>query len=277
MLKLVSWNLAHRSDAWRAVVDSGADVGLLQEACAPPPGLADRILCESEPWRTGGTGANRAWRTCIAQLNPSTRLKRHSVHPIDSAPAGALAVSCGGTLVAADVIDPSTRDSYTIVSMYAPWERPHTDTSGDWIYADASAHRLVSDLSVFIGQHRHRVIASGDLNILYGHGEDGSSYWAARYRSVFDRMAAIGLQFVGPQSPNGRCADPWPDELPPSSRNVPTYHSNRQTPASATRQLDFVFASTSIASKLQVVAKNGVEEWGPSDHCRIDITVNLGA
>jgi hypothetical protein len=131
---------------------------------------------------------------------------------------------------------------------------------------------------VFIGQqHAHRIIAAGDLNILYGHGEQGSPYWAARYQSVFDRLAAIGLQFVGPQYPNGRRADPWPDELPRTSLNVPTYHSNRQTPASATRQLDFVFASRSIASKIHVVARNGVDEWGPSDHCRLEITVNHGA
>ena len=28
--------------------------------------------------------------------------------------------------------------------------------------------------------------------------------WDARYRSVFERMAAIGMVFVGPQAPDGR-------------------------------------------------------------------------
>jgi hypothetical protein len=62
--------------------------------------------------------------------------------------------------------------------------------------------------------------------------------------------------------------------LPKDSKNVPTYRSSRQTPASATRQLDFVFASESIAHRVKVSALNGVEEWGPSDHCRIQIDVD---
>ena len=41
-----------------------------------------------------------------------------------------------------------------------------------------------------------------------------TSNWKGRYATVFDRMAAIGLPLVGPQYPNGRQADPWPDELP---------------------------------------------------------------
>ena len=275
MLKLASWNMAHRPDAWRALISSGLDVALLQEACAPPPDVASRISCESEQWQTRGGGANRTWRASVARLNPAIQLTHHAMHPVDTAPAGALAVSCTGTVAAADVIDPSNGEVFTLVSLYAPWERPHAGTSSDWIYADASAHRLVSDLSVFIGrQHGHRVIAAGDLNLLHGHGEHGSAYWATRYQSVFDRMAALGLQFVGPQFPNGRRADPWPDELPRTSLNVPTYHTNQQAPALATRQLDFVFASCTIADKVRVVARNGVEEWGPSDHCRIEILVN---
>ena len=113
----------------------------------------------------------------------------------------------------------------------------------DWIYSDASAHRIISDLSTFIGrQAGHRILAAGDLNILHEYGEHGSEYWAGRYGSVFDRMEALGLPFIGPQHPNGRQADPWPDELPRESKNVPTYHWDKD-PATATRQLDFVFAS----------------------------------
>jgi hypothetical protein len=138
-----------------------------------------------------------------------------------------------------------------------PWERPLKSTGGDWIYADASAHRLISDFSVLIGQQRgHRIVAAGDLNILYGHGEHGSRYWAARYQTVFDRIAILGMRFVGPQLPNGRKPDPWPDELPRESRNVPTFRTNQQTPATATRQLDFVFASEAIADRVMVRALN---------------------
>ena len=86
-------------------------------------------------------------------------------------------------------------------------------------------------------------------------------------------MDALGLAFVGPQAPNGRQAGPWPGELPPDSKNVPTYHSTRQTPETATRQLDFVFASKSLASSVTVRALNEPDRWGPSDHCVVEIVV----
>ena len=95
------------------------------------------------------------------------------------------------------------------------------------------------------------------------------------YATVFDRAEAMGLVCVGPQAPNGRQAQPWPSELPSDSVNVPTYHTNRQTPRTATRQLDFVFASESIASQVSAAALNQTHEWGPSDRCRIDIRVAL--
>ncbi len=39
------------------------------------------------------------------------------------------------------------------------------------------------------------------------------------------------------------------------------------------RQLDFVFASAAIADRVEVRALNEVQEWGPSDHCRVAIEV----
>lgn len=165
-------------------------------------------------------------------------------------------------------------DPFVCVSMYAPWTRPLTIAGGSWIISDASAHRVVSDISAFIGrQSCHRIIAAGDLNILYGYGDDGSAYWAGRYETVFKRMEALGLHFIGPQFPNGRLADPWPDELPRNSRNVPTYYSSRQTQATATRQLDYAFASRGFHERVTVSAMNGFNEWGPSDHCRLEIKI----
>src|SRR5690606_10810552 len=82
---------------------------------------------------------------------------------------------------------------------------------GSWMYADASTHRLISDLSALIGtQFGHRILAAGDLNILHGYGDHGSRYWAGRYASCFSRIQALGLTFVGPQAPNGKQAEPWP-------------------------------------------------------------------
>ena len=135
-------------------------------------------------------------------------------------------------------------------------------------------HRLISDLSVFIGQQKkHRILTAGDLNILYGYGEGKSKYWADRYKTIFTRMEALGLKFVGSQAPAGRIAELWPDDLPPSSKNVPTYHTNRQSPATATRQLDFVFFSFGFAEYLHVRAINDPTLWEPSDHCRVEIEI----
>ena len=36
MLKIVSWNIARRAEPWRVLLESDADIALLQKA-APPP------------------------------------------------------------------------------------------------------------------------------------------------------------------------------------------------------------------------------------------------
>jgi hypothetical protein len=126
---------------------------------------------------------------------------------------------------------------------------------------------------VLIGHQRgHKILAAGDLNILYGYGERGSSYWRDRYLSVFRRLEAIGLRFVGPQATEGgQQAFPWPSELPRGSKNVPTYRTRQGDPSTGTRQLDFLFASEDIADRVRVRAFNAPDEWGPSDHCRVQI------
>ena len=191
---------------------------------------------------------------------------------LTDAPYRGLAVSRPGTLAAA-LVAPRDGEPFFAVSIYGVWERPHELTRSAWIVADGSVHRLISDLSALVGQqYGHRILAAGDLNILKGYGEGGNRYWASRYETVFARMSALGLPFVGPQAPGGRRAEPWPAELPEESDNVPTYHPTRKSPASATRQLDFVFASTTLTD-IRVRALNEVDCWGPSDHCRVEIEV----
>ncbi|HZG38345.1 MAG TPA: hypothetical protein VEZ50_06635, partial [Nodosilinea sp.] len=104
-------------------------------------------------------------------------------------------------------------------------------------------------------------------------GDGGSTYWAGRYATIFQRMQALGLCFVGPQYPYGRSATPWPEELPQDSKNVPTYYHSRQTPETASRQLDFVFASKNMLADIHVQALNQPSQWGASDHCKIEINL----
>ncbi|MXW07445.1 MAG: hypothetical protein F4Z87_04865 [Gammaproteobacteria bacterium] len=265
-MKIVSWNMAHKYDSWRTLTEMKVDLALLQETCKPPSDVAEHIEIDPAPWRAGVRGR---WRTAIAKLSDRVCVEWLEPKPIASTSYQEFAVSTPGTLSAARIY-PISGDPIVVVSMCSEWERPHFSTGSSWIYADASAHRIVSDLAIFVGRQKgHRVIAAGDLNILRGYGEGGSKYWRARYDTVFARFDAMGLPFVGPQHPNGKQAEPWPSELPEDSKTVPTFHSNRQSPATAARQLDFVFASDSLADHLRVRALNEPETWGPSDHCRI--------
>ena len=268
----MSWNIDGKVDPWHCLLAMDADVALLQEACKPPEDLARQIDVDPAPWRTAGW-SRRGRRTAIAKLSDHVDVEWVTPKSIEQACRGEFAVSRPGTVTAARLLAPDV-EPFLAVSMYALWEKPHSSTCSSWIVSDASAHRLVSDLSAFIGRQRgHRVLAAGDLNILRGYGEHGSQYWAGRYETVFDRIEKLGLAFVGPQAPCGRQADPWPDELPSDSRNVPTFHHNRQNPATATRQVDFVFASRGMADSVQVRALNDPELWGPSDHCHLEIEV----
>jgi hypothetical protein len=271
-VRIWSWNI-NGLNLWDRLDPVEVDIALLQEAPRPPPGwILPTAPDPAGPWRTDGWLEER-WsrRTAIIQMSETYPIQRLDLTTFAEASPGALPVSRPGTLAAANVA--IGNDTITLVSMYGMWER---QVSGpQLIYADGSAHRLLSDLSVLITSRRgHNIIAAGDLNILNCYGEDGDAYWQARYTSVFDRAAAMGLAFVGPQAPNGRQADPRPGELPETSRDVPTYHTRGQGPMGATRQMDFVFASESIASRLSVRAlNNDPGEWGPSDHCRIAIEV----
>ena len=275
-MKIISWNIVRRIAPWHRLLEVGADIALLQEAAAPPPEVTARIDADPAPWDTPGVDAQRKWRTAVVRLSECVQVDWIEAKPLLDAGWGELAVSRPGTIAAAKVTpaDGELGEPLVVVSMYGLWAGPHASTGNSWIVADDSVHRAVSDLSAFIGsQQGHRILTAGDLNILYGYGDHGNTYWAGRYEAVFARMDALGLAFVGPQAPNGRQAGPWPGELPPDSKNVPTYHSTRQTPETATRQLDFVFASKSLASSVTVRALNEPDRWGPSDHCVVEIVV----
>lgn len=269
-VSLLSWNVG-RSDLLEQVSAEPVDVALLQEVPRPPTS-GSRILPRpgDVAWQTEGW-KRRTWRTAIMQVSQRVTLAEIPIAELSGPGGSDLAVSRPGTLTAADVLVDG-EVCVTVVSWYATWEHPPGDTR--LLGADAGAHRLLSDVSALVDHDRsRRLVIAGDLNLLYGYGEHGHPYWAARYQTVFDRAAAIGLEMVGPQAPNGRQAEPWPAELPADSRNVPTFHTKQQGPKGATRQLDFVFASRSISDRVTVAALNEVDDWGPSDHCRIRIEV----
>ena len=188
-----------------------------------------------------------------------------------------IAVSGIGTIAAARVI-PNDASPFIVVSMYARWIKPHPSAKSRWFvgYQDGSAHRIISDLSAFIGStdpSTHRIIAAGDLNMIYGATDSNSLALPARDRTVTDRMDALGLEFMGPRYPDGRQASPTPIGLPEDTRNVPTFYARGGSPETARHQLDYAFASRGFHESIKVRALNSVDEWGASDHCRLLIDV----
>ena len=143
MVKIIAWNIARRSEPWRLLVASDADIALLQEAKEPPADVAARVSIDLDQWRTG---ASRGWRAAVVKLSNRVQVEWLDAKPLADACAGELGVSRPGTLSAA-AVTPSSGESFVAVSAYGAWENPHSMTRGDFIYADASVHRLISDLS----------------------------------------------------------------------------------------------------------------------------------
>ena len=183
-----------------------------------------------------------------------------------------IAVSQVGTIAAASVKE-GEGEPFIAVSLYAPWLWPKVPTKWFIGYQDASAHRAISDISAFIGDtdpSTHRILVAGDFNTIRGATEKSTLALPARDSTIFERMDALGLKFMGPQyhpdGTGGRRADPPPGGVPKDTRNVPTFHSTQH-------QLDYVFASRGFHESVSVRAMNGVDEWGASDHCRLWIEV----
>ena len=283
------WNIAKRVRPWRELMEMDADVVLLQEAGGVPDEVADRVDAgpdeswdahrwNSDWWEGRWPNLYERWAK-VVKLSDRVEIEWFKqVSPISEVHDDEIAVSGVGTTAAARVT-PAAAEPFVVVSMYARWMRPHPSTDSKWTvgYSDGSAHRIISDLSAFIGDTNpstHRNLAAGDLNMILGETSDVSQSMGTRTQTVIDRMDALGLEFLGPQAPDGgRQAEPTPTGLPSDTRNVPTYHTIRQTPATATNQLDYVFASRGFHEQITVCALNAPDEWGPSDHCRILIEI----
>jgi len=292
MISLVSWNIAKRHQPWRELVSmGGVDVALLQEAGPVAPDVADRVWLGPEAHYDSHRWNSRWYEgryprlvdrwPMVVRLSDRVELEWFKqVSPISFIAEDELAVSGIGTIAAARVVprDDQTQP-FIAVSMYARWMSPHPSTRTKWRvgHSDGSAHRILSDLSAFIGDadpSSHRIIAAGDLNMVYGGIAIEPQSLAARDRTVFERFAALGLEFLGPQYPAGRKAEPAPVGLPPDSGNVPTYRTTSQTPETAQSQLDYAFASRGFHERVTARALNSADEWGSSDHCRIVIDVD---
>ena len=285
MIKIVCWNINRSTEAYPKLQEMDADVALLQEV---GPGAAEQMegaLCGAAHWDWGKCGR---W-PAVDKLSDRVEVEcfRPIPLPVMSVEHGEIAVSDPATLAAA-LITPTDKaiDPFVVVSMYARWHDPHPLADNEYIYSDAAVHRIISDLTAFIGgwPKAHRIIAAGDLNTIYGATEASRLETPIRAQTIFDRMNAIGMEFVGPRAGDGsRKADEAPVDVSPHTCNVPTYLSHPQRTQYekedilSGNQLDYVFASRGFHESVRVHAMNKtLDEWGPSDHCRIVIDVGQG-
>ena len=281
-IKVVSWNIAKMHQPWRELLEMDADVALLQEVGTVPEDVRDRVeLSPHKPWlshdpTTGNPHYDR-W-PMVVRLSDRVRVEWfRQIGPTWVERPGDVAVSGIGIIEVARVIPASGQEPFIAASMYARWLSPHPTADGDWIYPDGSAHRIISDLTAFIGYYnapaKHRILAAGDLNMSF----QSADQFDHRAQTVLDRFQALGLEYMGPLYPAGRRADPIPKHLDEESLDVPTYyHKATNSPAGAYVQIDHVFASRGFHEEVQATALNGVEEWGSSDHCRLFIKVGDG-
>ena len=115
-----------------------------------------------------------------------------------------IAVSNVGIIAAARVIPLTGGEPFIAVSMYARWFGPHPTLGSPYIYSDAAAHHIMSDLSAFIGDDNpgsHRILAAGDMNNVYGITEDNPLAWYRRDVGVFARVTHWGWSSWGRSIP----------------------------------------------------------------------------
>lgn len=278
MTTVVCWNVRKSQKPWAELLGMNADVALLQEVGRIPSGLPSSVhVGPGEPCDPWNPDDYDRW-PLIVKLSDRVSVEWFKrVFPYSETAADEMAVSGIGTIAAARVI-PRDQAPFIAVSMYARWIKPHVSTNTKWGvgYSDASTHRIISDLSAFIGDlnpSTHRILAAGDLNTIY-ESTDKSLVLPERDGTVFRRMAALGMEFIGPRYPQGRRTVPTPYGLPPDTLNVPTYYTTHvKKPENAVHQLDYVFASRGFHHSVATRALNNPDEWGSSDHCRIMIEV----
>ncbi len=277
MIKIVSWNTGFARQPWFELLEMDIDVALLQETCTPPPEILDSIeLGPYKPWlgESYTTTALRPPR--VVRLSNQVEVEWYEQVEPHRGTLGPrqMPVSGIGLCDAAIVTPVDGGEPFNVVSMYAAWQSSHPNVGSRSRYPDASAHRIISDLTVLVPSYsgdgpEHRIVAAGDLNVCFG----DSSTFTDRAQTIIDRMTVLGLEYVGPRYPDGRKANPVPENLTEGSLDVPTYHTVTKKPETAELQLDHVFASRALTKNVTTRAMNLVEEWGSSDHCRIIINV----
>ena len=283
MITVVCWNINRSREAWNELFAMGADLALLQEVGKVPAALPPGCEIGGNSHWTSGRSAR--W-PAIVKLSDRVDVEWFDPVPVATVDQEwnledtEIPVSDVRTIAIAQVT-PRGGEPFIAVSMYARWLGYHPSAvagkGNSRMHSDASMHRIISDLSVFIRHwdpSRHRILLAGDMNAYYGEKFEEGNGKPYREVSAFDRLDQLGLAFMGPQQPDGRGSACGLDKsLPADTQNVATRRVVRKEHVVSENQLDYVFASCGFHKSIRTRALNGVDEWGVSDHCRILIEV----
>lgn len=231
-MRLICWNTEHKRKSWDFLVSEHSDAdAALLQEACEPTSLAAGRF-DVGPGPWKTPGSNSA--RAIVGISDDVRVER--ISEADIINAGVPSILADKHIIAAAVIERSDGAAFFAVSVEA-WER------------NARALPQVLKAITEASGRDLPFIVGGDFNV-----------WRGREQTpIFDDMATAGVPLVGPFGPRGA--------------TTPTkfHRLGHETPADACRQLDYVFASSSIADTVTVQALNEVAEeaWGPSDHCRL--------
>ena len=182
MIRVVCWNIDRKIEPWKHLVkmkeNGEADLAILQEAGQVPGRLIEKLPVDDKMfWHP--MGFDRL--PVVVKLSDKVEVETFRQVPIlFEPPRDAIGVSDIGTIAAAKVTPKENpNEAFIAVSMYARWLRSHPLAPGKWIISTNSAHRIISDLAAFVGKTdpaTHRILAGGDLNMIYG-GCDELGVW----------------------------------------------------------------------------------------------------
>lgn len=252
-LRVVVWNVAHRSGAWAALDRLDADICLLNEAIVPE----GRIGVWSSIGTLGRDGKKRRWTAAVVSKHPTQVITGARAQWRGRVREVPFVCSRPGAWVAAQVETPV--GLITAVSLYGLLDE----------FSDASVHRSLSELSPLMHDPRYRahLVLGGDLNT----GTQWPSHeelFNARDKGVLDRITSHGLSdCVLAKRPPGRLAG-CPCLAGDSCTHVRTQRRAQQ-PA-VPFQTDYLFASAKVGGALVSCEVLANDEWFAfSDHAPI--------
>ena len=200
---------------------------IVQEDARPldigPREAWDSHSWNSDWWRDRGRALFERW-PMVVRLSDRVDVEWFKqVGPAGWAGHDEVDVSGIGTIAAARV---TPRDAaiepFVVVSMYGDGCRRTRPRTGHRCSTRTPQYTARSQtcrpLSGYEDSRMHRILAAGDLNLVYGYAEGGMNekartYWAGRYATVLTEWRRWDC-LSWPSVSHGRQADPWPDELP---------------------------------------------------------------